>query len=182
VIFREIGLKGAYVIEPVRSVDDRGYFARTWCQREFADHGLNERLAQCSLSFNQKKGTLRGMHYQEPPFAEAKLVRCPRGAIYDVIVDIRPSSPTFMKWAATELNSENHLMLYVPEGFAHGFQTLTDETEVYYQISEFYVPESARGFRWNDPAFGIRWPSADRTISSRDNSYPDFAQTKVLRA
>jgi dTDP-4-dehydrorhamnose 3,5-epimerase len=182
VIFREAGLQGAFVIEPVRSVDDRGYFARTWCQREFAEHGLSERLAQCSLSFNQKKGTLRGMHYQEPPFAEAKLVQCPRGAIYDVIVDIRPSSPTFMKWLSIELSAENHLMLYVPEGFAHGFQTLTDETEVYYQISEFYAPESARGFRWNDPAFGIRWPASERVISSRDNSYPDFAQTNVLRA
>ena len=122
------------------------------------------------------------MHYQQPPFEEAKLVQCPRGRIYDVIVDIRPSSPTFMKWVATELDSENQLMLYVPEGFAHGFQTLMDDTEVYYQISEFYVPESAGGFRWNDPAFGIRWPYTDRIISSRDSSYPDFAQTRVLRA
>jgi dTDP-4-dehydrorhamnose 3,5-epimerase len=182
VIFREVGLQGAFVIEPVRSEDERGFFARTWCQREFAEHGLNERLAQCSLSFNRKKGTLRGMHYQVAPYEEAKLVQCPRGAIYDVIVDLRPASATFRRWVATELTAENRLMVYVPEGFAHGFQTLEDDTEVYYQITEFYVPESGRGFRWNDPGFDIRWPSAERIISDRDNSYPDFGKVKSSTA
>jgi dTDP-4-dehydrorhamnose 3,5-epimerase len=182
VIFKETGLQGAFVIEPVRNEDERGFFARTWCQREFEEHGLNERLAQCSLSSNRKKGTLRGMHYQAAPYEEAKLIQCSRGAIYDVLVDLRPASPTFMRWTALELTADNRLMAYLPEGFAHGFQTLVEDTEVYYHISEFYVPESARGFRWNDPAFGIQWPSAERTISARDNSYPDFLEAKILRA
>jgi len=180
VIFRETALQGAFIIEPVRNEDERGFFARTWCQREFGEKGLNPRLAQCSMSFNLNKGTLRGMHYQTAPHQEAKLIQCSRGAIYDVLVDLRPGSPTHMRWMGVELTAENRLMAYLPEGFAHGFQTLTDDTQIYYQISEFYAPESARGFRWDDPAFGIQWPAAERTISARDRSYPDFEDVKTL--
>jgi dTDP-4-dehydrorhamnose 3,5-epimerase len=173
-IFTETKLKGAFVIEPENLEDERGFFARTWCQREFADHGLNPSIAQCSISFNHKRGTLRGMHYQVAPHEEAKVVCCTRGAIYDVIIDLRPDSPTFVQWLAVELSLENRQMLYIPESFAHGFQTLEDNTEIFYQISEFYAPEYARGIRWDDVAFGIQWPSADRTISVRDRTYPDF--------
>ena len=168
-------MKGAFIIEPEKMEDERGFFARTWDQKEFGAHGLNPRLVQCNTSFNKRAGTLRGMHYQAAPHEEAKLVRCTRGAIYDVIVDLRASSPTFKQWTAVELTAYNRLMLYVPEGFAHGFQTLEDETEVFYQMSEFYHPESARGVRWNDPAFGIEWPVAEKCIiSERDNSFEDF--------
>jgi dTDP-4-dehydrorhamnose 3,5-epimerase len=180
-IFIETKLNGSFIIDPERNEDERGFFARTWCQRELAEHDLNSNLAQCSISFNRKKGTLRGMHYQIAPHEEAKLVRCTRGAIYDVIIDLRPGSPTFTQWVAAELSATNHRMMYVPEGFAHGFQTLEDETEVFYQISEFYAPEYARGARWNDPMFGIQWPSADRTISTRDATYPDFALSSAFR-
>ena len=168
-------LNGTYVIEPERLEDERGFFARTWCQREFQNYGLNLTIVQCSVSFNRRKGTLRGMHYQAAPKAEAKVVRCTRGAIYDVIVDIRPGSATFKKWVATELTAENHRMHYIPEGLAHGFQTLEDETEVFYEISEFHAPECARGFRWDDPVFDIDWPPAsERIISDRDRNFPDF--------
>jgi dTDP-4-dehydrorhamnose 3,5-epimerase len=174
VIFIETALKGAFIIEPEQLTDERGFFARTWCQREFTVHGLNPRLVQCSVSFNRKKGTLRGMHYQAKPYEEAKLIRCPRGAIYDVIIDLRLDSPTFKQWVAFELTANNGLILYVPEGYAHGFQTLEDCTEVFYQISEFYTSTFSRGVRWNDPAFAIQWPLAERIISERDQSYPDF--------
>lgn len=173
-IFTETKLKGAFIIEPERLDDERGFFARTWCQREFEARGLNTRLVQCNISFNKKKGTLRGMHYQAKPYEEAKLVRCTLGAIYDVIIDLYPDSPTFKQWVAVELNAENRKMFYIPEGMAHGFQTLADNTEVFYQMSEFYYPDYARGIRWNDPSFGIEWPIKQIIISSRDKSYPIF--------
>ncbi|MGA2362160.1 MAG: dTDP-4-dehydrorhamnose 3,5-epimerase [Candidatus Aminicenantales bacterium] len=173
-IFRETKLKGAYIVDIERREDDRGFFARTWCRREFEVHGLNPRLAQCSISFNAKKGTLRGMHYQVKPFEEAKLVRCTRGSLCDVVVDLRRDFPTFKGHLSVTLTSDNRTMLYVPEGFAHGFLTLEDNTEVHYQISEFHAPDHARGFRWNDPAFGIAWPSDVMIISDRDRNYPDF--------
>lgn len=174
-IFIETPLAGAFVIEPEPIEDTRGCFARTWCRREFEARGLETRIAQCSTSFNKRKGTLRGMHYQQPPFAETKIVRCTRGAIYDVILDLRPEARTFTRHFAVVLTAENRRMLYVPPGFAHGFQTLEDDTEVFYQISEFYSAEHAHGVRWNDPVFGIRWPDDERTIVDRDQSYPDFA-------
>jgi len=174
VIFHETKLKGSYILDLERMEDLRGFFARSWCQREFEAHGLNPRLAQCNISFNTAKGTLRGMHYQGKPFEEAKLIRCSMGAIYDVIVDIRPDSPSFKQNLSVLLTSGNRRMLYVPEGFAHGFLTLEENTEVFYQMSEFYAPECARGFRWNDPAFGIEWPTDVRILSDRDRNYPDF--------
>jgi dTDP-4-dehydrorhamnose 3,5-epimerase len=177
--FLETPLAGAVFIEPERLADERGFFARTWCARAFAEHGLKGELVQCSISFNQRKGTLRGMHYQKPPQEEAKLVRCTMGAIFDVIVDLRPESPTFLKHFAVELSQENRRMLYVPEGFAHGFQTLTDETEVFYQMTEVFAPEFATGYRWNDPAFGIEWPLAVSVISERDRNYRDFAPAEL---
>ncbi len=173
-IFRETKLADAYVIDPERLEDDRGFFARTWCTREFAQKGLNQRIVQCSVSYNQRKGTLRGMHYQERPYAEAKLVRCTMGAIYDVIIDLRPNSLTYRQWVAVELTAANHRMLYVPEGVAHGFLTLEDETEVFYQMSEFFTPEYARGVRWDDPAFGVEWPVEPTVVSERDRGFPDF--------
>ena len=154
--------------------DSRGFFARTWCVNEFEKHGLNPRLVQCNISFNRSKGTLRGMHYQVAPYEEAKLIRCTMGSICDVIVDLRPGSPTFRQHVAVTLSAGNRKMLYVPEKFAHGFVTLEDDTEVFYQMSEFYSQESARGFRWNDPAFGIRLPVPVAVISERDATYPDF--------
>lgn len=173
-IFRETKLPGAFVIELEKREDDRGFFARTFCREEFSAHGLNPDIAQCNVSFNKRKGTLRGMHYQTPPFAEAKLVRCTSGAIFDVIIDLRESSTTFRQHFAVDLYSATGKMLYIPEGFAHGFQTLLDDTEVFYQMSQPYAPECARGVRWNDPSFGIEWPSAERTILERDRNYPDF--------
>ena len=173
-IFTRTKLESAMIIEPDRLGDERGFFARTWCKREFEAHGLNSNLVQCSISFNKKKGTLRGMHYQARPYEEAKLVRCTAGAIYDVIIDLSPDSKTFMQWLAVELTSENRKMLYIPECFAHGFQTLVDNTEIFYQMTQFYVPESARGIRWNDPHFNIVWPDDQRTISASDRSFPDF--------
>ena len=152
----------------------RGFFTRSWSQREFEARGLNSRLVECNISFNKKRGTLRGLHYQAAPHEQAKLVRCTMGAIYDVIVDLRPDSATFKQWVAVELTASNRQMLYVPEGFAHGFQTLEDRTEAFYQMSEYYAPECARGVRWNDPAFSIEWPPAERTIIARDQQYPDF--------
>jgi dTDP-4-dehydrorhamnose 3,5-epimerase len=174
VIFRPTALSGAYVIEPERLEDVRGYFARTFCQKDFAAHGLETRVAQCSVSFNHRKGTLRGMHYQVAPFEEVKLVRCIRGAVYDVIVDLKRDSPTFKRHVGVQLDEQNGRMLYIPAGFAHGFQTLEDDTEVAYQMSEVYSAEHARGVRWNDPAFGIDWPEDERTILERDRNYPDF--------
>ena len=174
-IFTPLPLEGAFLIAPEPRHDARGFFARTWCQREFEERGLTHRLVQCSLSFNKRKGTLRGMHYQASPRAESKLVRCTRGSIFDVIIDLRPGSATFKVHAAVVLTEDDHQMLYVPEGFAHGFQTLAENTEVFYQMSEFHTPELSRGVRWNDPAFGIQWPPGERVMSERDRVYPDFA-------
>lgn len=174
-VFTETKLKGAYVIDPVRNEDDRGFFARTFCVNEFQARGLNGRLVQCSISFNKRRGTLRGLHWQMPPQAECKLVRVTRGAIFDVIVDLRAASPTFKRHFTIELTAENRRSLYMPEGFAHGFQTLEDNTEILYQMSCAYSPASARGARWNDPAFGIRWPEVEeRIMNERDATYPDF--------
>ena len=172
-IFTETKLKGAFVLEPERQEDERGFFARTFCQKEFEAHGLNPRLVQCNISFNKKKGTLRGMHYQAAPYEEAKLVRCTMGAIYDVIIDLRPQSPTYKQWIAEELSAENRKMLYIPGGFAHGFQTLEDNTEVFYQMSGYYAPEHATGVRWDDPTFGIKWPpERERLILLKDQDHP----------
>ena len=173
-IFWETRLAGAFLIEPEKREDERGFFARTFCREEFVARGLNPEVAQCNVSFNKRKGTLRGMHYQVPPFAEAKLIRCTAGAIFDVIIDLRESSSTFQQHFAVELCASKGKMLYIPEGFAHGFQTLLDDTEVFYQMSQPYAPECARGVRWDDPSFGIEWPSAERTILERDRNYPDF--------
>lgn len=172
--FTETRLKRAFIIEPERLEDERGFFARTFCQKEFGAHGLNSKIVQCNVSYNKHKGTLRGMHYQAPPMAEAKLVSCTRGAIYDVIIDLRPESPTYCQWFAEELNAENSKMIYIPEGFAHGFQTLEDETEVFYQMSKFYSPEHARGVRWDDPVFGIEWPLNTKIISEKDKKYTNY--------
>jgi dTDP-4-dehydrorhamnose 3,5-epimerase len=165
-------LPGVWIVDLEKHGDNRGFFARSWCRREFEEHGLNPNLVQCSVSFNLKKGTLRGMHYQVTPHEEAKLVRCTRGSICDVAVDLRPTSPAFGKWTAEELTADNGRALYIPGGFAHGFQTLSDSTEVFYQMSEFYHPESARGVRWNDPTFGIIWPIPNPIISERDKNLP----------
>ena len=167
-------LAGAYLIELERLEDERGFFARTFCRDEFAAHGLRSSFVQCNVSFNARKSTVRGMHFQEKPHEEAKLVRCTRGAIYDVIVDIRKGSPTCKLWTAVELTADNGRMLYVPEGLAHGFQTLENNSEVLYQMSEMHHPESARGLRWNDPAFAIRWPLASPILSERDARFADF--------
>ena len=173
--FRETKLAGVFVIniEPLK--DKRGFFARSWCQKEFEAHGLNAELVQCNISYNKERGTLRGMHFQTPPHEEAKLVRCVRGAIYDVIVDLRPDSPTYLKWQGLELSSTNRLALYIPEGFAHGFLTLTDDAEVFYQMSSWFVPDSTAGIRWDDPAIAIDWPTQPQCISKKDQGYPDFA-------
>ena len=175
-VFQETNLKGVYIIEPERIQDERGFFARTWCKQEFQKCGINPKLVQCNISFNRKKGTLRGMHYQAAPCEEAKLVRCTTGAICDVIIDLRPDSETFKQWVTVELTAENRMMLYIPEGFAHGFLTLKDSTEVFYQMSEYFAPEYARGVRWNDPAFRINWPEKVVVISEKDKQYEDFVQ------
>lgn len=181
-IFKETKLRGAYVIELESIADDRGFFARTFCKSEFEKYNLNPRIVQCNVSFSKTKGTLRGMHYQAKPYEEAKMVRCTRGRIYDVILDLRRESPGYKQWEAVELTADNRRMLYVPEGFAHGFQTLEDGSEVFYQMSESYAPEYTRGVRWNDPAFGINWPAGERIISTRDQSFLDFnAQKPDLR-
>ena len=178
-IFIETPLRGAFVIEIEPLHDDRGFFARTWCQREFEAHGLETRLVQCSVSFNTRAGTLRGLHYQAAPHEEVKVVRCTSGAVFDVIVDLRSESPTVAGHYSVTLSSANRRMLYVPQGFAHGFQTLENDTEVTYQISEFHQPESARGVRWNDPAFGIVWPTTEqRRMNERDQTYPDFSRAR----
>ena len=169
--FIETKLKGAYVIEIEPIFDNRGFFARSWCQQEFSDRGLDPNLVQCNISFNAKKGTLRGMHYQVNPHEEAKLVRCTQGAIYDVIIDIRPDSPTFKGWIDVVLSADNRRMLYISRGFAHGFQTLDDNSEVFYQMSNVYHPESARGIRWDDPEFRLEWQIESKIISERDLSY-----------
>ena len=173
-IFTPTSLPGTFVIELERREDDRGFFARSFCQHEFAERGLNPRIAQCNVSFNAKRGTLRGMHFQAPPHAEAKVVRCTQGSVWDVVLDLRPQSPTFKRWHGVELSAANRQALYIPEGVAHGFQTLTDDSELLYLMSEFYEPGAARGVRWDDPAFKIAWPVADARISERDRSFPLF--------
>lgn len=175
-IFKETNLNGAFIIEPEIIADERGFFARTWCAREFEAHGLTPNLVQCNISFNKQKGTLRGLHYQVMPHEEAKVVRCTMGTIYDVIVDLRPNSLTYKRWVSVDMGAENRRMLYIPEGFAHGFLTMEDDTEVFYQMSEFYAPECARGVRWNDPAFNITWPLGVTVISEKDAQYPNFAE------
>jgi len=172
--FHETKLAGVFEIRLEPKYDERGFFARSWCQREFECNGLNPKIVQCNVSLNTRKGTLRGIHYQAAPDAETKVVRCTRGAIYDVVVDLRRASPTFKDWVAAVLTAANRNMLYIPEGCGHGFLSLEDNTELFYQMSEFYNPESARGARWDDPAFQIAWPSTPEVISERDRTYPDF--------
>jgi dTDP-4-dehydrorhamnose 3,5-epimerase len=175
IIFTETKLKGAFIVDPEKFEDERGFLARSFSAKELESRGLNPRIAECNISFSKKRHTVRGMHFQNPPFAQAKLVRCTKGAVYDVIIDLRPDSPTFKQWIGEELTAANRRMLYVPEGFAHGFQTLEDDTEVFYQISNFYNPGSEGGVRWNDPVFGIEWRANDGiTINERDRNYPDF--------
>ncbi|HXX48732.1 MAG TPA: dTDP-4-dehydrorhamnose 3,5-epimerase [Myxococcota bacterium] len=173
-IFKETGLPGAWLIELERVEDGRGFFARSFCAREFAERGLAARFVQSSVSFNARAGTLRGMHFQLPPHREVKLVRCTAGAVFDAIVDLRTGSPTRLRWFGTELDAANRRMLYIPEGFAHGFLTLAPDTEVFYEMSEFYAPQAGRGLRWSDPALGIRWPAAPTVIAERDAGYPDL--------
>ncbi|MDT7604819.1 MAG: dTDP-4-dehydrorhamnose 3,5-epimerase [Acidobacteriota bacterium] len=173
-IFTETKLKGVFVIELKRFEDERGFFAQTFSAKEFAEHGLNPPVAECNTSLNLRRGTMRGLHFQSPPYAQAKLVRCTAGAVYDCVIDLRPDSTTFKQWTAVELTAQNYLQLYVPEGFAHGFLTLADASEVFYQVSEVYAPHSAGGVRWNDPTFQIEWPIAVEVINERDASYADF--------
>ena len=178
-IFTETKLEGAYIIQLERIKDERGFFSRAWCKKEFEQHGLISRLVQCNFYFNRKRGVLRGMHYQIAPNEETKLVRCAKGSIYDAIIDLRPNSSTYKQWIGVELNAENRYMLFVPEGFAHGYQTLVNDTEVFCQVSEFYYPEAERGVRWNDPVFGIEWPITDNLkISEKDENRPDYVETR----
>jgi dTDP-4-dehydrorhamnose 3,5-epimerase len=172
--FNPTPLKGAYTVEIEKRGDDRGFFARVFCENEFAQAGLIPKFVQVNNSLSAKKGTLRGMHYQLVPKAEVKLVRCIRGALWDAIVDLRPDSPSFGKWFGAELNAENRLMMYVPRGFAHAILTLTDDTEALYMVSDFYGPEQERGVRWNDPKFKIAWPIEPSEISPKDAKWPDF--------
>jgi dTDP-4-dehydrorhamnose 3,5-epimerase len=173
-LFTETTLPGAYVIDIARIDDERGFFARTWAPEEFQKRGLDPTLAQCNASWNRRKGTLRGMHFQKEPFSEVKIVRCTCGAMLDVIVDLRTSSPTYCRWTAVELTASNHRSLYIPKGLAHGFITLTDEVEVYYHVSAPFSPAHASGVRWNDPAFNITWPFQPTVISEKDRAWPDF--------
>jgi dTDP-4-dehydrorhamnose 3,5-epimerase len=172
-IFTESPLPGVFVIELEHLTDERGFFARSYCAEEFAARGFGPLLRQCSVSYNARAGTLRGMHFQGAPHEEHKLVRCTAGAVFDVVVDVRKTSPTYRRWYAAELTAANRLSLFIPPGFAHGFMSLTDHAEVYYMISAAHAPQSSRGFRWNDPAFGIEWPLTPTVISARDASYPD---------
>jgi len=173
-IFTETKLKGSYIVDIEQINDERGFFARSWDKNIFDQKGLNSNLFQCNISFNKKKGTLRGMHFQEEPYQEAKLVRCTRGSVYEVMIDLRENSSTFKQWEAIELHSDNHKMLYIPEGFALGFQTLEDNTELFYQMSQFYMPKFSRGVRWNDEAFKISWPLDISVISQKDQSFNSF--------
>lgn len=172
--FTETELRGAFIVEPEPVEDERGFFARTWCAEEFVDHGLSADFAQCNVSFNRRRGTLRGLHYQAEPFAEAKLIRCTRGAVFDVAVDLRADSPTFGRWCAVELTETNRAMFYLPQGFAHGFQTLTDGAELFYQMSCSYRSGSARGYRFDDPILAIRWPLRNPIVGHRDLTLPFF--------
>jgi dTDP-4-dehydrorhamnose 3,5-epimerase len=176
VIFEETRLPGAFLVDLERREDSRGFFARTWCANEFADHGLTTEVVQANVSFNPRQGTLRGMHFQRAPHAETKLVRCTRGAIYDVVVDLRRDSDTYKEWVGVELSADNRRALFVPEGFAHGYQTLVPDAEVFYQVSEYYTPGAEGGVRWDDRAFGIEWPDPDNAfLSDKDRSWPDFS-------
>jgi dTDP-4-dehydrorhamnose 3,5-epimerase len=179
--FRPTPLSGAFLVDLEPHHDERGFFARSYCAREFAEHGLARVGIQCNVSWNQRRGTLRGLHYNAPPDEEAKLVRCTAGAILDVIVDLRRDSPTHLEWFSVELDPQNRRMLYVPAGFAHGFLTLRDDSEVFYQMSAPYVADAARGVRWNDPSLGITWPAEPAVISERDASYPDYDPDAVDR-
>lgn len=174
-IYTETKLKGAFLIDLEPKEDERGFFARTWDRRKFRERGLDPDIVQSNLSYSRRAGTLRGLHYQAAPYEETKLIRCTSGAIYDVILDLRPHSPTHLQWSAAELTEDNLRMLYVPKGFAHGFQTLTDDVEVIYHVSEYYTPEAERGIRWNDPQFAFEWPDVPvRTMSEKDRSWPDY--------
>lgn len=176
-IFRETPLRDACIIDIERREDERGFFARTWCKQEFENQGIKGPPVQVNVAFNKHEGTLRGMHYQVSPYEEAKLIRCTRGSIYDVIIDLRPHSPSYKEWFGIKLTEQNHRMLYVPEGFAHGYQTLEPNTEVTYQVSQYYVPNAEQGIRWNDPSFRIEWPVTERrTISRKDQTWPDFVE------
>ena len=168
-IFTETKIKGMYIIEPELFTDERGFFARSFCKEEFRKHGLETDIVQCNISYNKKKGTLRGMHYQVPPFEETKIVSCTKGSIYDVVLDLRKDSPTYRQWVATELSDKNFKMMYIPKGCAHGFQTLDNNAMVYYQMTEFFYPECARGVRWDDTMFKIEWPISGIIISNKDN-------------
>ena len=180
--FTETKIPGVFVVGLQRLEDERGSFARSWCRREFAEHGLDDALVQCNISFNFKKGTLRGMHFQAAPHLEGKLVRCTRGALFDVALDLRPSSPAFLQWYGSELTPDNGRMLFIPKGCAHGFLTLADNTEIFYQMTEYYYPDGARGVRWNDPLFGIVWPAPVTTMSPRDRDYPDAHADQFAKA
>jgi dTDP-4-dehydrorhamnose 3,5-epimerase len=173
-IYHPTAVEGVVLVAPEIAADERGFFARTWCAGEFARQGLNPALVQCGIAYNHRRGTLRGMHYQLAPAEEAKLVRCTRGRIFDVAIDLRPASRTFLRHAAVELNTEDRSMLYIPEGCAHGYITLEDGCEVFYQMSAAYRPDLARGVRWNDPAFGIEWPAEIQVISERDRTWTDY--------
>lgn len=175
-LFTPTDLKGAFVIDLEPIEDARGFFARAWDERELAEHRLETRIAQCNVSFNRYKGTLRGMHLQDPPHEEVKLIRCVRGSLFDVIIDLSPGSASYKQWTGVELSADNRRMLYVPRGFAHGFQTLEDDTETFYMVSELYMPGAEAGVRWDDPTFGIEWPLGEPSeISEKDRTWPDFA-------
>jgi dTDP-4-dehydrorhamnose 3,5-epimerase len=172
--FTETKLKGAFVVEIEKLSDERGFFARSWCRKEFETHGLASRVVQANVSYNRRRGTMRGMHYQIAPYQESKLIRCTRGAIYDVIIDLRPDSPTYKQWTGVELTADNYTMFFVPQDFAHGFETLTDNTEITYQVSQFYTPGSEKGIRFDDPAFNIQWPLEVAVLSDKDRTWPGF--------
>jgi dTDP-4-dehydrorhamnose 3,5-epimerase len=173
-IFTETKLKGAFILDVKRLEDERGFFGRSWCKKEMQEHGLNSNVVQANVSFNHKRGTLRGMHFQFSPYQETKLVRCTKGALYDVIIDLRKDSPTYKQWIGVELTEDNFRMLYVPEDFAHGFITLQDNTAITYQVTQFYTPGAEGGIRWNDPTVGIEWPVPIEVISSKDSNHPDY--------
>jgi len=178
-IFNETEISGAYTVDLEKRLDDRGFFARGWCWQEFAERGLNNRLVQMNVSFNRSKHTLRGFHYQTPPYQEDKLLRCIRGSVHDVVLDLRPESPTYMRHISVELTAANYRMLFVPKGCANAFLTLMDDTEVTYLVSEFYTPAAEGGVRWNDPAFGIKWPADPAVISDKDRGWPDFVRQRA---
>ncbi len=175
--FTALSVAGSYLVEPEPVEDERGFFARTFCREEFARHGLNPGLMQCNVSYNRLGGTLRGMHYQKAPYAEAKLVRCTAGVIFDVVLDLRPESASYLRWEGIQIGAEDHRAIYIPEGCAHGFLTLVDASEVFYQMSAAYHPEAAAGVRWNDPAFGIEWPRTEIIISERDGNFKPWEHT-----